>query len=190
MFKIWSRHSLLNIVGDRMVGFLIFPSTVVPILLRHFKLWGKINKKKRFSAIPSFNDRLKKFREGMSDVVKPFLRKCRYSGEEIAVWAADFMEYLKSVGFSYNYGFSHKWIFWDLALGNQYYNVYRYINNASMCLLCLGSLDQLCHTRMWMLILVHWTDSSRFVLHPLWWCKYSPILSFINTLFCHIIIQC
>lgn len=83
VFKIWSRHSLLNIVGDRTLGFLIFPGTVVPILLRHFKLWGKI-KKKRFSAIPSFNDRLKKFRESMSDVVKPFLRKCRYSGEEIA----------------------------------------------------------------------------------------------------------
>lgn len=81
-FKIWSRHSLLTIVGARMLDFLVFLGTVVPILLRAFKLWGR---KKGYSAIPSFNDRLKKFRESISDVVKPFLSKCRSTPEEIAV---------------------------------------------------------------------------------------------------------
>jgi len=51
------------------------------MLFRAFKLCIK----KRFGAIPSFSDRLKKLREGMSDVVKPFPSKCRSAPEEIAV---------------------------------------------------------------------------------------------------------
>lgn len=36
----------------------------------------------------------------------------------------------------------------------------------------------------------YWTYSSRCIIHPLWWFKYSAILQFINKLFYHIIIQC
>lgn len=85
-----------------MLDFLVFPCTVVPMLFRDFKLRGQGGRK--FSAIPSFNDRFKSL-EVMADVEKPSLSKCRSTPEEITIRAPDFMEYVKSVLFSCNYYF-------------------------------------------------------------------------------------